>query len=59
MDFEQQFSHLKAERDVARHDLAVARRLVEEMRATIQGPDDAEQKVKRLIDILESASAHA
>jgi hypothetical protein len=55
MDFEAQISHLKAERDVARHELAVSRQLLEEIRATIDGPDDANQKIRRLIDRLQSA----
>lgn len=59
MKIETEMSRLQAERDVARHELAQSRQLIAEIRTVIEGPGDADQKINRLIDVLQFEGALA
>jgi hypothetical protein len=51
MKLETEISRLQAERDVARHEQARLRRLIEEIRMILaDNPNHADQKIKALID---------
>ncbi|MCS3726506.1 hypothetical protein [Bradyrhizobium betae] len=52
-DLEKRISTLKAERDVARHELAERIRLIEEIRAAVTTPGDAPKIIAWLVSRLE------
>ncbi|WP_426608632.1 hypothetical protein [Bradyrhizobium sp. McL0616] len=56
-NLEKQISILKAERDIARHELSERNKLVDEIRAAVTKPDDAQQIIAWLVSRLEHASA--